>query len=617
MVGAEWVVLELAARSEGEDPDLLRRSIRGALKDPSADVFVPAAVTQIGEDRVIHYLVDGYVFVRRTAESDEPYYRLEGTRFVQSVLTEPSGKTRRLAVISDKAVAKMRVQIQREVDQGIGVGDTVKIISGAYRNIEAAVIEEIPEQKMVQVHVKLRSKQSIITLPRSFLQVVERTPLSGFFSQLTALRGWTRLARPIFAWRDRAARPLRRSWRRYNKVEGWMRRAIPLRAFTGLYRGSLKGVPVLQTRLVKAERLMSWSTRAGHLLAFVNSYRNPSSKQRARALQAKVVELYWLEDVMERLRFLQREIESLGHRVAKRKKDGNVKVIQNLLVDGHNLAFRCFYAPGMSELADDKGRPTGVILGFLRSLGSLRKRCPEARIYVTWDGSSQRRKAVFADYKANRPSQDTRMGAQAKGGFDQMRFLQETLPCCGVWQAFNPKEEADDVIATLVRGKMKDQHNLIFSTDQDMLMLVSDTTVVLRPGVGSRKEVFYDTATVTKVFGVPPDQLLQLRALCGDTSDNLPGVPRVPKKVLRSLVQAHGSVDGVYSSGLTGVTKGQYERLRQSEPQVRLNVELMAFVDIDVSIADPDPDVEGATARLQDVGINPSPILKPFFGSGG
>jgi len=282
-------------------------------------------------------------------------------------------------------------------------------------------------------------------------------------------------------------------------------------------------------------------------------------------------------------------------------------VTQNVLVDGSNLAFRCFYAPGMAALTDKTGRPTGVILGFLRSLGALKKRFPEARLYVVWDGSSERRKAVYAEYKANR-------SAHSEPIFDQMAYIRATLPGLGVWQVFNPKEEADDVIATLVRGALKDQHNVVYSTDKDMLSLITDTTLVLMPGVGSRKEILYDAKGLEAAFGVPPDQILQLRALCGDSSDNLPGVPRVPKKILRSLVQAHHSVKGIYESSLTGVSEGQYERLRLSEPQVKLNLQLMAFVDVPVTSVDPNPDVEGVAKRLQDVGINPASILKHFEG---
>jgi 5'-3' exonuclease len=110
--------------------------------------------------------------------------------------------------------------------------------------------------------------------------------------------------------------------------------------------------------------------------------------------------------------------------------------------------------------------------------------------------------------------------------------------------------------------------------------------------------------------------MVQLRAFYGDPSDNIPGVPRVPKKVLRSLVQAHGSVEAVYRSGLTGLTKGQYERLRSAEPQVRINVELMTLVDVGVTSVPPDVDPDNVAARLRELDIEPTSLLDIFFGSG-
>lgn len=608
-----WVVLELTSRSDGEDPDVLTRAILGTLKNPGAEVFVPAAVTQVGEDRVIHYLVEGYAFVR---DPGRRLKNLENSRYVQSVL---SGS------VENSDIERMRVQIQREVDQGIGVGDTVQIVSGPYRNLTATVIEEIPEEKSVQVYVKLRSKQSIVTLPRSFLQVVTRTPLSGLFGRLTTIKVWVRRAKPIILWSGSDIQRLKTSLHRFERFEEWMAKDIrPLLWFlegklvSSTALGAARHFEVQNTdrpfllglQLRKTETLTRWAERSWTAWTLKWFFAGKTVKQRVLdRIQAKLVELYWFEDVMDRMDQVEAKLEHIAHRMAKRRKEGGGKVIQNVLVDGHNLAFRCFYAPGMSELADEKGRPTGVILGFLQSLGALRRKFPEARLYVSWDGSSNRRKTVYADYKANRPER-----GQGKPSFDQLGFLREVLPKLGIWQVYNPEEEADDVIATLVQRALKDQHNVIYSTDKDLLALVTDTTLVLMPGAGSRKEVLYDPTKVADSFGVPPGDFLQFRAFCGDPSDNIPGVPRIPKKILRSLIQAHRSVEGVYKSGLTGLTEGQYERLRLSEPQVMLNLQLMSFVDVPVTTTDPNPDEEGVAKRLQGVGINPAPILKRLGG---
>jgi DNA polymerase-1 len=324
-------------------------------------------------------------------------------------------------------------------------------------------------------------------------------------------------------------------------------------------------------------------------------------------LEQKVLELAWFEDVLDRGREIRNEMnELLKQQATRRRRTGVGKVPQNIIVDGHNLAFRCLYAPGMADLADSQGRPTGIILGFLRSLGALRKRWPSA-LYVSWDGSSQRRKAKYPDYKANRPAH---VGPPT---FDQMDYLRKILPALGVYQVYNPNEEADDVIATLARKKLSSQKTVIFSTDRDFIQLVNSNVSVLIPALGARKELLFDPEAVKEHYGVAPEVMVQLRALLGDSSDNLPGVPRVPKKVLRSLIQAHGSVEAVYRSGLAGVSKVQYDRLRSAEPQVRINVELMALKDVPFTKVDPNPNPDEVAALLRAVEITPNSILETFF----
>lgn len=596
MDSEDWIVLELNPRSEGEDPAVIRKSIQHSVK--GAEVFVPAIVTKVGDDKVVHYLVEGYAFVRRTL-SDAAYLKLENTRFVQGVLTvSGSGRSRKLATVPPSAIENFRRQIRSETDQGIAVGDKVLITTGAYRNIEASVIEEIPEQQMVQVFVRLRSKQTIVTIPRSGLKVLERSPISGLYNRLSLLRTWIRLARPILAWSG--TQGLTEKMAQLDQLSSWALSYSLL--FSFINPGPIgPNLSAARGHLQKLEYLSAWRDQAHRLYTFVSSYYQ-APEERLPGIQNKLADVLWLDGVLGRIRSLHQEVEAISQNAAR---EGDTEVVQNLLVDGHNLAFRCFYAPGMADLKDSKGRPTGMILGFLRSLGSLRKRFPEARVYVAWDGSSKRRKTKFAEYKSNRGRVD------ASGPLD---FLRQILPGLGVVQAFNLDEEADDVIATLVRGRLKDETNLIFSTDRDFVQLVTATTEVLSPGVGNRHEVRYSVAQVLETYGVTPDKMVQLRAFFGDTSDTIPGVPRVPKKVLKALLQAHGTVDGVYGSGLVGLTKSQYERLRSSEPQVRINLDLMGLLDVPFTTIDPDVDPDAVSARLREMDIAPESILQSFFG---
>jgi len=183
----------------------------------------------------------------------------------------------------------------------------------------------------------------------------------------------------------------------------------------------------------------------------------------------------------------------------------------------------------------------------------------------------------------------------------------------GVVQAYNSDEEADDVVATLVRGPLRGQRNVILSNDRDFLQLVTETDNLLTPTQGKRKETLYDPDTLVREWGVTSSQMVTLRALLGDSSDNLPGVPTVPEKVLVGLVKNYSTIDGIYSASLVELTKLRYERLMAAEKQVRLNYEIMGLKDVSYVEIDPRPDPVLATERLRDIDAQVEPVLSAFF----
>lgn len=409
----------------------------------------------------------------------------------------------------------------------------------------------------------------------------------------------------------------------------WLRERKPII----LWRDGLEPISRKLGQLGLVYRLASVASRVHNLLvfAFGSEYSNRLKKiqgllekltyltelaHKGRSLHAFVTQFdsdLWVQTLHKRLRVLRaldktvQAVDKIGdivESVVRETEDAFLP--QNILVDGLNLACRCQYALG---LQDSKGRSTGMIYGFLRSLGSLKKRFSGARLYIVWDSRSERRYKLFGAYKANRVSATA---ALKDGGFDQLGHLQNILDHLEIDQVWPKDEEADDAIATLVRGSLKEQTSLIFSTDRDFLQLVSSTVRVLLPGAGSRKEVLHDVASVEEVFGVDPPSVLELRAFLGDTSDNIPGVSRVPKKLLRALVKAYGSVEGVYKSNLTGLTRSQYDKVRTAEPQVRLNLLLMVLVDTDLKICKSSLALDEAVRLLRDVEIDPS-VLDPLI----
>jgi DNA polymerase-1 len=298
-------------------------------------------------------------------------------------------------------------------------------------------------------------------------------------------------------------------------------------------------------------------------------------------------------------------VDELGK--ALEMADGHV---DNLLVDGLNLAFRCLHALSAANLTGSNGEGTGVVYGFLRALGSMRKRFPQAKLYVCWDSrdGSDRRRALYAGYKANRPKGEN--GTLSR----QLLVLQSILPQVGVYQAQCQGEEADDVIATLVRGQLAQQSNVIYGTDRDMLQLVTWKDVVLTPKQGSKPEGVYDPDAVLRDYGVMPAEFLYLRAFLGDESDHIPRCPKVPKDVLVALVRAHKTVEGVYASNFGGLSPAQYATLVKFKGQALVNLELMRLrTDVAVALTSTASDKDAAEARLISLSIQHAPLLAPFF----
>jgi 5'-3' exonuclease/transcription antitermination factor NusG len=536
---ASWVVLNLSPRAEGEAPEIIRASIRHYLRD--AEVFLPASVTQSGTDRVVTWLLEGYVFVRRDYP-DERYRRLNDTKYVEGPVIVSPGK---LALVSDAEIDRFRAQIRAVEDQGIESGDMVDVTSGPYRNLRASVIADLGAE--VQVHIKLRSKEALVTLPRSFLRLVEKVAPPPFVDRMTpllrdVLRGSEILRAPL-------PQPelLRGAHARYEKFRRWFEKGTPL---AQIFVALETDLPVRDLEQV----YFHWSR---------------------------------LSDLADRLATLEREIDAVTPPL-------------HALIDGHNLACRCATAPGLDKLTDKNGRSTGAIVGFLNSLTSWKKTWPEAHFTVVWDGSSRRRRALFPGYKASRGS---------LGVFREVTWLQKFLPDLGVTQAMHHAEEADDVLATLVAET--EAPCLVISSDRDMLQLVSERVTVLVPGP---TPLTFTPAKVQEVYGVTPAQMVSYRALAGDKSDEIPGVPGCGAKTAAKLIALYGSVDGVYRSTLGGVSKALYASLKASQGQVRLNLRLMELIStIALEVTPPQQDRAKVLGALDEIQMRHDRILQTFF----
>jgi DNA polymerase-1 len=211
-----------------------------------------------------------------------------------------------------------------------------------------------------------------------------------------------------------------------------------------------------------------------------------------------------------------------------------------LLLDGHSLAYRAFFALPVENFSTSTGQHTNGVYGFTSMLINLLRDEQPTHIAVAFDVSRQTfRLAEYTDYKANRsksPSEFTGQVSLVKEVLDALRI--RTLEKDGY--------EADDVIATLATQAGAQGFDVLICTgDRDAFQLVSDTTTVLYPVRGVSELTRMTPEAVHGKYGVPPDQYPDIAALVGESSDNLPGVPGVGPKTAAKWIAQFGSLDAL------------------------------------------------------------------------
>ena len=256
----------------------------------------------------------------------------------------------------------------------------------------------------------------------------------------------------------------------------------------------------------------------------------------------------------------------------------NIPAKKIFLIDGSSYLYRAFHA--MPPLTTSTGLPTGAVKGVTNMLRNLRKENPDSYYLSIFDAKGKNfRHDIYKDYKANRPPmpEDLR---------EQLSPLKEICNAMGMPVIEIPKVEADDVIATLaVMGSQQGMPMVISSLDKDLMQLVEDPLVKM---MNTMNNQIYDVAGVEEKFGVHPTQIVDYLAIVGDTSDNIPGVPKVGPKTAVKWLSEFKNLQGIIDNAdlLTGVV-GQ--NFRDSIQDLDRNVELVTLkkdVDIKVSLED-------------------------------
>ena len=255
-----------------------------------------------------------------------------------------------------------------------------------------------------------------------------------------------------------------------------------------------------------------------------------------------------------------------------------------LLIDGHSLAFRAFYALPVESFRTDDGQHTNAIHGFISMLLNLLAKEKPTHIGVAFDISRYSfRTREYPDYKGTR-------GETPPEFIGQIPLLQDALHAMNIVTLVKEDFEADDILATLAHQGERDGYRvLVVSGDRDTIQLVNDNVTLLYPSTqGVSALTRYDPEKVRERYGINPAQYPEVAALVGETSDNLPGIPKVGEKTAVKWITQFGSLEAIleHADEITGKVG---ESLREHQENARRNRRLNRLVtDVELPVAPAD-----------------------------
>ncbi len=213
-----------------------------------------------------------------------------------------------------------------------------------------------------------------------------------------------------------------------------------------------------------------------------------------------------------------------------------------MILDGNSIVNRAFY--GVRPLSAPDGTPTNAVYGFLAILQRLLDEVSPDALCVAFDLKEPTfRHRAYAGYKAQRRPMPEELAAQ-------MPVLKDVLDAMGVRRYEIPGYEADDILGTVAsRCEKQGWRCTVVSGDKDALQLVSERTTVcsVRTAKGQTDTIFYTPQRFEEEYGFPGERMIDLKALMGDSSDNIPGVPGIGEKTAMDLVRRYGGVDRIYA----------------------------------------------------------------------
>ena len=272
-----------------------------------------------------------------------------------------------------------------------------------------------------------------------------------------------------------------------------------------------------------------------------------------------------------------------------------------VIIDGSSLLYRAFYA--IPHLTDAQGHPTNAVYGFLNMLLKLYGELDPQYVAVAFDkGKHTFRNDLFDGYKATRkPAPDDLR--------PQFALIREVLACLGICVLEQEGYEGDDIIGTLARRTAADGYAVdVVTGDRDALQLVTDDVTVYLTKKGITNMLAVTPAVMESEYGYTPAQVIDMKALMGDTADNIPGVPGVGEKTALKLISQFGSVHGVYEHLDEVNGKKLQEKLADNKDKAVLSKDLATIrcdvpLDYTMDMFQPQPRQEDVAQLFRSLGF--------------
>lgn len=268
---------------------------------------------------------------------------------------------------------------------------------------------------------------------------------------------------------------------------------------------------------------------------------------------------------------------------ADRKRSGiDLTKKKIVLLDGNSLAYRAFFA--LPLLTNDKGIHTNAAYGFTMMLENIMENEKPTHVLVAWDaGKTTFRHSTFTEYKGGRQKTPPELS-------EQFPYIRKLVDAFGIAQYEKELYEADDIIGTLSKeNRAADAEVVVISGDKDLTQLADDQTTVCITRKGITDLEKYTPAHIEEKYGIAPLQIIDMKGLMGDASDNIPGVPGIGEKTALKLLKEYGSVENVYESIDKITAKKMKENLQTNKEQAFMSKQLATIevnAPLDIALAD-------------------------------